>query len=166
MCIRDRLQKRMSYNIVQQPLWYVDEPEDRVFDNLSFDIKRQSLITFFNSSAICACTFWAAFRLAAAKFSVLSTQMTVSYTHLAVYKRQPLVWPNECARHKLLDVIGDLALIGKPIKGRIIATRPGHTINKMCIRDRRYMMRGVSASKEDVHNAIKNIDKEIGRAHV
>ncbi|MDR0972518.1 MAG: bifunctional UDP-3-O-[3-hydroxymyristoyl] N-acetylglucosamine deacetylase/3-hydroxyacyl-ACP dehydratase [Prevotellaceae bacterium] len=41
----------------------------------------------------------------------------------------PLVWPNECARHKLLDVIGDLALIGKPIKGRIIATRPGHTIN-------------------------------------
>ena len=41
----------------------------------------------------------------------------------------PLVWPNEPARHKLLDIIGDLALIGKPIKGRIIATRPGHTIN-------------------------------------
>ena len=31
--------------------------------------------------------------------------------------------------HKLLDIIGDMALIGKPIKGRIIATRPGHTIN-------------------------------------
>ena len=41
----------------------------------------------------------------------------------------PLVWSNEPARHKLLDIIGDLALIGKPIKGRIIATRPGHTIN-------------------------------------
>lgn len=41
----------------------------------------------------------------------------------------PLVWDNEPARHKLLDIIGDLALIGKPIKGRIIATRPGHTIN-------------------------------------
>ena len=41
----------------------------------------------------------------------------------------PLVWDNEPARHKLLDIIGDLALIGKPIKGRIIATRPGHTVN-------------------------------------
>ena len=38
-------------------------------------------------------------------------------------------WENECTRHKLLDIIGDMALIGKPIKGRIIATRPGHTIN-------------------------------------
>ncbi len=42
---------------------------------------------------------------------------------------KPLVWENEPARHKLLDIIGDMALIGKPIKGRIIATRPGHTIN-------------------------------------
>ena len=41
----------------------------------------------------------------------------------------PLVWPNEPARHKLLDIIGDMALIGKPLKGCIIATRPGHTIN-------------------------------------
>ncbi len=36
---------------------------------------------------------------------------------------------NEPARHKLLDVIGDLALIGRPIKGRIIANKPGHTAN-------------------------------------
>jgi UDP-3-O-[3-hydroxymyristoyl] N-acetylglucosamine deacetylase/3-hydroxyacyl-[acyl-carrier-protein] dehydratase len=36
---------------------------------------------------------------------------------------------NEPARHKLLDVMGDLALIGRPLKGKIIATRPGHTIN-------------------------------------
>lgn len=36
---------------------------------------------------------------------------------------------NEPARHKLLDLIGDLALVGKPIKGRIIATRPGHSSN-------------------------------------
>ncbi|MEA3446739.1 MAG: bifunctional UDP-3-O-[3-hydroxymyristoyl] N-acetylglucosamine deacetylase/3-hydroxyacyl-ACP dehydratase [Bacteroidota bacterium] len=40
-----------------------------------------------------------------------------------------LSFPNEPARHKLLDVIGDLALIGKRIKGRIIATRPGHAAN-------------------------------------
>ncbi len=44
-------------------------------------------------------------------------------------QHKPLVWDNECTRHKLLDVIGDMALIGKPIKGRIVATRPGHTIN-------------------------------------
>lgn len=36
---------------------------------------------------------------------------------------------NEPARHKLLDVIGDTALIGRPLKGKIIATKPGHTIN-------------------------------------
>lgn len=40
-----------------------------------------------------------------------------------------LRFPNEPARHKLLDVIGDLALIGYPIKGRIIANRPGHSTN-------------------------------------
>ncbi len=38
-------------------------------------------------------------------------------------------FPNEPARHKLLDVIGDLSLIGKPLKGKVIATYPGHKIN-------------------------------------
>lgn len=38
-------------------------------------------------------------------------------------------FPNEPARHKLLDLVGDLALIGMPIKGRIIANRPGHAAN-------------------------------------
>lgn len=42
---------------------------------------------------------------------------------------RPLEHDNEPARHKLLDVIGDLALIGRPIKGRVIATRPGHSLN-------------------------------------
>ena len=37
--------------------------------------------------------------------------------------------PNEAARHKLLDVIGDLALIGTRIRGKVIATKPGHYIN-------------------------------------
>ena len=41
-----------------------------------------------------------------------------------------LQFSNEPARHKLLDVIGDLATIGKPLKARIIATRPGHEANK------------------------------------
>ena len=60
---------------------------------------------------------------------------------LGYINHKPLVWPNECARHKLLDVIGDLALIGKPIKGRIIATRPGHTINNKFARQMRKEIR-------------------------
>ena len=50
-------------------------------------------------------------------------------TKLGYIQNKPLVWENECTRHKLLDVIGDMALIGKPIRGRVVATRPGHTIN-------------------------------------
>jgi UDP-3-O-[3-hydroxymyristoyl] N-acetylglucosamine deacetylase/3-hydroxyacyl-[acyl-carrier-protein] dehydratase len=37
--------------------------------------------------------------------------------------------PNEAARHKLLDVIGDLALVGTPIRGKVIANKPGHFVN-------------------------------------
>ena len=37
--------------------------------------------------------------------------------------------PNEAARHKLLDVIGDLALVGMPIRGKVIANKPGHHVN-------------------------------------
>lgn len=48
---------------------------------------------------------------------------------LGYIQHKPLVWENEPARHKLLDIIGDMALIGRPLKGRIIATRPGHTVN-------------------------------------
>ena len=40
-----------------------------------------------------------------------------------------LQYSNEPARHKLLDLVGDLALVGRPIKGRIIATRSGHGSN-------------------------------------
>ena len=50
-------------------------------------------------------------------------------TSIGYIQNKPLIWDNECTRHKLLDIIGDVALIGKPIKGRIVATRPGHTVN-------------------------------------
>ena len=53
---------------------------------------------------------------------------------LGYLNKKALVFPNEPARHKLLDVIGDMALVGKPIKGRIIATRPGHKINNLLAR--------------------------------
>lgn len=53
---------------------------------------------------------------------------------LGYINHKPLVYVNEPARHKLIDVIGDVALIGKPIIGRIIATRPGHKINNQMAR--------------------------------
>ncbi|MBR5804467.1 MAG: bifunctional UDP-3-O-[Bacteroidaceae bacterium] len=66
------------------------------------------------------------------RFDKLADIMGVPHmdaTKLGYINHIPLVHSNEPARHKLLDIIGDLALIGKPIKGRIIATRPGHTVN-------------------------------------
>ena len=48
---------------------------------------------------------------------------------LGYLNNKPLMYNNEPARHKLLDLLGDLALIGRPLKGRIIATRPGHSLN-------------------------------------
>ncbi len=53
----------------------------------------------------------------------------IDATRIGYIQHKPLMWENECTRHKLLDIIGDMALIGKPIKGRIVATRPGHTVN-------------------------------------
>lgn len=77
-------------------------------------------------------------------FNKLADVMNVPYMdakELGYINTKPLVWANECARHKLLDVIGDLALIGKPIKGRIIATRPGHTVNNKFARQMRKAIR-------------------------
>lgn len=62
-------------------------------------------------------------------------------TKIGYIQHKPLIWENECTRHKLLDIIGDMALIGKPIKGRIIATRPGHTINNKFARQMRKEIR-------------------------
>lgn len=53
---------------------------------------------------------------------------------LGYLNHRALAFANEPARHKLLDIIGDMSLIGKPIKGRLIATRPGHKINNQMAR--------------------------------
>ena len=64
-----------------------------------------------------------------------------------------LQYDNECARHKLLDVIGDLSLAGKRIKGRIIATKPGHKTNtefaKLLVK---HIIREDSKEKVPVYN--------------
>jgi UDP-3-O-[3-hydroxymyristoyl] N-acetylglucosamine deacetylase/3-hydroxyacyl-[acyl-carrier-protein] dehydratase len=43
-------------------------------------------------------------------------------------------FPNECVRHKIVDLIGDLALVGRPISGRIVAYKSGHTLNQQLAR--------------------------------
>ena len=43
-------------------------------------------------------------------------------------------FPNECVRHKIVDLIGDLALVGRPIKGRIVAYKSGHSLNQQLTR--------------------------------
>ena len=52
----------------------------------------------------------------------------------------PLIYPNEPARHKLLDVIGDLALLGCRIRGRVSTIKPGHTFNTTCCRQLRNLI--------------------------
>lgn len=71
----------------------------------------------------------------------------MSLDNLGYINPKPLVWDNEPARHKLMDIIGDFALIGRPIKGRVVAVRPGHTINNKFTR----MMR-----KEVKHNEVQS----------
>ncbi|OWY25713.1 bifunctional UDP-3-O-[3-hydroxymyristoyl] N-acetylglucosamine deacetylase/3-hydroxyacyl-ACP dehydratase [Sphingobacteriales bacterium UPWRP_1] len=46
-----------------------------------------------------------------------------------------LYYSNEAARHKLLDVVGDIALLGAPLKARIIATKPGHAANVAFVKE-------------------------------
>jgi UDP-3-O-[3-hydroxymyristoyl] N-acetylglucosamine deacetylase/3-hydroxyacyl-[acyl-carrier-protein] dehydratase len=43
-------------------------------------------------------------------------------------------WPNECVRHKIVDLIGDLLLVGRPVIGRIVAYKSGHALNQQLVR--------------------------------
>lgn len=63
------------------------------------------------------------------RLKVVFDQPHVEVKPNGVLNNITLTSPNEAARHKLLDVLGDLTLAGKPIKGHIIATRPGHHAN-------------------------------------
>jgi len=61
---------------------------------------------------------------------------------------------NEAARHKLLDVVGDLALVGRPIKGTIIASRPGHAANVEFAKKIKQLIKAEKLSK----NTLPEID--------
>ena len=71
-------------------------------------------------------------------------------THIVgILNNTELRYPNEPARHKLLDIIGDLALVGHPIKGKVVATRPGHYANTRLAKIMRQEMKK-ALSKRDI----------------
>lgn len=55
--------------------------------------------------------------------------LAITFEGIGVLNSLKLQYENEPARHKLLDIVGDLALVGKPIKAHILAARPGHSGN-------------------------------------
>lgn len=73
-----------------------------------------------------------------------------------------LNFSNEPARHKLMDILGDLALVGQPIQGRILATRPGHYANNQFARMIRSKAKKDKLKKKapryDPNNPILNIN--------
>lgn len=63
------------------------------------------------------------------RLATLFNKPKVEVLQKGILNNLDLHYANEPARHKLLDVIGDMALIGMPVRGRVIATRPGHSAN-------------------------------------
>ena len=79
---------------------------------------------------------------------------SISVTPNGILDNLDLHYPNEAARHKLLDVIGDLALIGMKIRGKVIAEKPGHSINA------KFAEKVSEVIKSDRKNTLPKIDFE------
>jgi UDP-3-O-[3-hydroxymyristoyl] N-acetylglucosamine deacetylase/3-hydroxyacyl-[acyl-carrier-protein] dehydratase len=91
--------------------------------------------------------------------------LKISIDGLGVLNSIKLQYENEPARHKLLDIVGDLALVGKPIKAHILAARPGHNGNvrfakvlKEQIRKQEKQGRQFDLTKEPLYN-INDIER-------
>lgn len=91
--------------------------------------------------------------------------LEVSVTGIGVLNSTKLQFENEPARHKLLDIVGDLALVGKPIKAHILGARPGHSGNvrfaqvlKKYMKDKNRAGRKFDLTKEPLYN-INDIEK-------
>lgn len=92
-------------------------------------------------------------------------ELQVNVEGIGVLNSTKLQYENEPARHKLLDIVGDLALVGKPIKAHILAARPGHSGNvrfakvlKKYWKDRQKAGRKFDLEQEPVYN-INDIEK-------
>lgn len=91
--------------------------------------------------------------------------LDISITGIGVLNSTKLQFENEPARHKLLDIVGDLALVGKPIKAHILGARPGHSGNvrfakvlKQYMKNKAKAGRKFDLEKEPLYN-INDIEK-------
>jgi UDP-3-O-[3-hydroxymyristoyl] N-acetylglucosamine deacetylase/3-hydroxyacyl-[acyl-carrier-protein] dehydratase len=92
-------------------------------------------------------------------------KLKISIEGLGVLNSVKLQYENEPARHKLLDIVGDLALVGRPIKAHILAARPGHSGNvrfakvlKEQIKKQEKAGKNFDLSKEPLYN-INDIER-------
>ncbi|MEZ4802617.1 MAG: bifunctional UDP-3-O-[3-hydroxymyristoyl] N-acetylglucosamine deacetylase/3-hydroxyacyl-ACP dehydratase [Gelidibacter sp.] len=86
------------------------------------------------------------------KLKVAFKKDSIAVKQNGILDNLTLHYPNEAARHKLLDVIGDLALIGVRLKGKVIANKPGHFINTQFAKKMSKLI------KNERRNNVPNID--------
>lgn len=86
------------------------------------------------------------------KLKVAFNKDSISVKPNGILDNLTLHHPNEAARHKLLDVVGDLALIGTPLQGKVIANKPGHYINTQ------FAKKMSKIIKNERRNNVPNID--------
>ncbi len=86
------------------------------------------------------------------KLKVAFKKDSISVKPNGILDNLTLHYPNEAARHKLLDVVGDLALIGTRIRGKIIANKPGHFVNTQFAKKMSKLI------KNERRNNVPNID--------
>jgi UDP-3-O-[3-hydroxymyristoyl] N-acetylglucosamine deacetylase/3-hydroxyacyl-[acyl-carrier-protein] dehydratase len=65
-----------------------------------------------------------------------------------ILSKEPLRFPDEFVRHKILDIIGDIVLLGKPLKAHIVAVRPGHALNNKLVRKLSERMQALSQNEK------------------
>lgn len=78
-----------------------------------------------------------------------------------IISKDPLRFKDEFVRHKILDIIGDITLLGKPIKAHIIATRPGHAINAELTKAISAQMEGRKKKKKKRPTVVQPSDTEL-----
>lgn len=142
------IKKRITYRNILTGSKIVMEPSDEVVYEVTIDFKSRVVgiqwatwdCTIDYASEIAQCRTFCFLReikkllkLGLIKGGDLGNALVIDEPY-GYYNNAPTHFPNECARHKLLDLIGDFALIGHPIKGKIVAWKPGHRANSGAVR--------------------------------
>ncbi len=95
------------------------------------------------------------------KLRVAFGKDTISVKPNGILDNLNLHHPNEAARHKLLDVIGDLALVGTRIRGKVIANKPGHFVNTQFAKKLSKIIKLEKRNKIPVFDLLKKPVKDI-----